>query len=543
MREHIVRIRALDSLLFRDGRPFANEPGALTARSLPIPPPNTVAGFLRSLIGNLKGVDWAEIDAKRIFSEPEVRGPLPMRGDEFVLPAPADALVLPAQSEGAPPRVLPLLPELTLGDGEGCDLPDYYYGLRPLPPPRSEKPEKGYAFWRWDELRQWLEGETPSPLTKIEPPPVDRRTHVAIDPSKGVADEGNLFTVEYRAYEERTEQPGESPVEWSLVAQVRTEYAGVIGGVAPFGGERRLASVEPYDRWLTCPDSLREKLREARYVRMYLATPAQFTCGWRPGWLRKENQSASPRLVGTPPDLDGLTLRLVAAAVPRRTAVSGWNMRKSQFGPRPVRWCVPAGAVYFFEVLGATPASSPTRAGCTPSATASNRTDARTTATDPDKQASGLRSGASGTKRWRQPMNETRLILLHALTPLHVGTGQAVGNVDLPIAREKATGFPIVPASALKGVLRDNFNNQSWATQAFGDTDQAGAWVFTDLRILCLPVRSFFGCVRLRNLPADSGATTQARRGVRHHGLREPQRRRERHPDCAHPRQRTAQGR
>jgi CRISPR-associated protein Cmr3 len=136
---------------------------------------------------------------------------------------------------------------------------------------------------------------------------------------------------------------------------VRTEFAGVIGGVAPFGGERRLASVEPYDRWLTCPDSLREKLRTARYVRMYLATPAQFTCGWRPGWLRKENQSAPPRLVGTPPDLDGLTLRLVAAAVPRRMAVSGWNMRRSQFGPRPVRWCVPAGAVYFFEVLQGDP--------------------------------------------------------------------------------------------------------------------------------------------------------------------------------------------
>jgi CRISPR-associated protein Cmr4 len=98
-------------------------------------------------------------------------------------------------------------------------------------------------------------------------------------------------------------------------------------------------------------------------------------------------------------------------------------------------------------------------------------------------------------------MNETRLILLHALTPLHVGTGQAVGNVDLPIAREKATGFPIVPASAFKGVLRDNFNNQSWATQAFGDADRAGAWVFTDLRILCLPVRSFFGVFAYTTCP------------------------------------------
>lgn len=95
-------------------------------------------------------------------------------------------------------------------------------------------------------------------------------------------------------------------------------------------------------------------------------------------------------------------------------------------------------------------------------------------------------------------MNEKRLILLHALTPLHVGTGQAVGTVDLPIAREKATGFPIVPASAFKGVLRDEYrtrytDDQNREKIAFGDTDQAGEFVFTDLRLLCLPVRSFFG--------------------------------------------------
>ncbi|OYT73282.1 MAG: type III-B CRISPR module RAMP protein Cmr4, partial [Armatimonadetes bacterium JP3_11] len=99
-------------------------------------------------------------------------------------------------------------------------------------------------------------------------------------------------------------------------------------------------------------------------------------------------------------------------------------------------------------------------------------------------------------------MNQTKLIFLHALTPLHVGTGQAVANVDLPIAREKATGFPIVPASAFKGVLRDQYlttNNQGelmepdWVKQAFGTQDVAGEWIFTDLRILCLPVRSFYG--------------------------------------------------
>ncbi|MDW8106651.1 MAG: type III-B CRISPR module RAMP protein Cmr4 [Armatimonadota bacterium] len=109
--------------------------------------------------------------------------------------------------------------------------------------------------------------------------------------------------------------------------------------------------------------------------------------------------------------------------------------------------------------------------------------------------------------------NEARLILLHALTPVHVGTGQAVANVDLPIAREKATGYPIIPASAFKGVLRDYFKfvkqqPDSWLIRAFGSepprSEQAsstetapqlesGDWAFTDLRILCLPVRSFYG--------------------------------------------------
>lgn len=350
MKEHIVRIRALDSLLFRDGRPFGNEPGALTARSLPIPPPNTVAGLLRTLIGNLKGVDWDEIDRNHIFSEPDVYGPLPMRGDEFVLPAPADALVV-----GEPPRVVRLLPEMSLRDGEGCDLPDYHYGVRPLlaAAPEKEKPVRGYAFWRWDELSQWLESKTPQSLTKIAPPPIDRRTHVGIEKSTGVAEEGNLFTVEYRAYEECASDA--SLVEWSLVAKVRTDYTGVISGVAPFGGERRLAYIKPCTRWLECPPSLHDKLRAARYVRMYLATPAYFTHGWLPGWLQKQNQNGAPRIVGTPPELEGLTLRLIAAAVPRRTAISGWSLRPSRFGPRPVQWYAPAGSIYFFKVLEGDP--------------------------------------------------------------------------------------------------------------------------------------------------------------------------------------------
>ena len=94
-----------------------------------------------------------------------------------------------------------------------------------------------------------------------------------------------------------------------------------------------------------------------------------------------------------------------------------------------------------------------------------------------------------------------KLLFLHALSPLHAGTGQGVGAIDLPIAREKGTDIPIVPGSSLKGVLRDAcaaLHNDDTCVRIFGpDTDKAhehaGAVVLTDLRLVALPVRSLAG--------------------------------------------------
>jgi CRISPR-associated protein Cmr4 len=105
--------------------------------------------------------------------------------------------------------------------------------------------------------------------------------------------------------------------------------------------------------------------------------------------------------------------------------------------------------------------------------------------------------------------------LLYALSPLHAGTGQAAGVVDLPIARMRATGIPFVPGSSLKGVLREVRSPATTAdrgaldrfTAVFGplrakqgpegDTadalDHAGALIVGDARLLALPVRSFRG--------------------------------------------------
>ena len=46
------------------------------------------------------------------------------------------------------------------------------------------------------------------------------------------------------------------------------------------------------------------------------------------------------------------------------------------------------------------------------------------------------------------------MLYLYVETPLHAGSGSSVGVVDLPIQRERVTGYPVVQASGLKGKLR-----------------------------------------------------------------------------------------
>lgn len=92
------------------------------------------------------------------------------------------------------------------------------------------------------------------------------------------------------------------------------------------------------------------------------------------------------------------------------------------------------------------------------------------------------------------------LLFIYVETPLHAGTGRGLGAVDLPIQRERTTGYPLVQASSLKGRLRAEATNRGIADIAaiFGpDVDQArdhaGALAVGDARLLLFPVRSLAG--------------------------------------------------
>lgn len=119
------------------------------------------------------------------------------------------------------------------------------------------------------------------------------------------------------------------------------------------------------------------------------------------------------------------------------------------------------------------------------------------------------------------------LLTLYTRTPLHVGSGTSVDVVDLPIMRERITGFPVIPSTSLKGVLRQEARNfassdagkakgftLAVADSLFGAKDDvkqddegkdllhAGCVQIVEAKLLAFPVRSLAGCFAWLTCPS-----------------------------------------
>ena len=95
-------------------------------------------------------------------------------------------------------------------------------------------------------------------------------------------------------------------------------------------------------------------------------------------------------------------------------------------------------------------------------------------------------------------MMTTAMLGLLAETPIHPGAGSGMGVVDLPVAREAATDYPVLVGSSLKGALRDKMETTKTgdAKVRFGSPEKAGDVLVSDARLLLLPVRSLTGSYR-----------------------------------------------
>lgn len=105
-------------------------------------------------------------------------------------------------------------------------------------------------------------------------------------------------------------------------------------------------------------------------------------------------------------------------------------------------------------------------------------------------------------------------VFLYAVSPVHMGAGQAVGVIDNPIQRERHTGHPCFAGSGIKGAVRHGFEALTKGSKIDkplkevidallgpdpdpesrqGKDLHAGAVSFGDAQLVALPVRSLKG--------------------------------------------------
>jgi len=331
----IIRLNALDTLFFRDGRPFTMGESPWAAGIFP-PYPSVFYGALRTAYfarhpedldrANQPGDPTATLEIKGIYLQ---------IGDQVCLPLPADCAGL-KEERG---KALLMRPE-EAPEASSCPVP-----LVLKPPGGTEVKAEDEGLLDYLSMVDYLNAGKKefyyillSDFVLPEP-----KTGIGRDSASGTAKDHMLYRAVMRRLESRVRTGSKS-----LTTSFLVEYTGLNlpeRGLLKLGGEGKAVFYETpgpdveKSLCFTAPE-----LRGNRF-KLYLATPALFAGGWLPGWLDENTLTGEYR---------GLKLRLLTAATGKYLSIGGFDVHVGE--PKVMRRAVPAGSVYYFELNGGDPA-------------------------------------------------------------------------------------------------------------------------------------------------------------------------------------------
>ena len=335
-------LEALDVLFFRDGRPFMDGTEQMLSG---LPLPQTLAGAICTALMQAAGCDFGRLRHALEEGKPfakavceacsaeahwigalAVRGPWLARWDknpatpcEVLVPAPATLHRAKGKAGGQQLFALAPLQE---------ELP----GWHPVPEEQRRplwlkeavvtEPVEGYLTPAG--LTHFLEGK-PVPATEIVPAGdlfgLDYRIGIGISPERLVSEESQIYGRGFLALKEGV-------FLYAEVCLPDDAPAGALDKLTTlaFGGESRHVLCHRLERPFAWPSKVPST--EGQKPLVLLTTPGVFEHGWKP---------------------KAFTGRLTAAAVSGSVAFSGWDLARG--GPKPTRFAVPAGSVYFLDDL------------------------------------------------------------------------------------------------------------------------------------------------------------------------------------------------
>ncbi|GGE35340.1 hypothetical protein GCM10011391_12580 [Pullulanibacillus camelliae] len=331
------RITAVDSWFFRDSAPY--DAGVNTnGKSLFPPFPSVYAGALRSCATPI-----SRSAGKNTFSRRLKIGWSGVIADgHFLFPLPLDLSIHSTSNTRAS--------EMRLGEAKGSSFPLKYFLEADKQEQDKGKPPHIYggAFLENTSMDAYINAEDKRyPYQALgDYFTEETRVGIRLDPSLGRAVEGQMYqqTFVYPRREGRS-------------CSLALEATGIDvpqGSTVRLGGEGKLGVIECVSNAPKIPDA--PVMNGEKYFKLYLATPAIFEKGWLPGWIHTENMTGTfthkKRRV---------RVKLVSAAVGNHVPVGGFGSvgigQKSDgnYGQKPypkeLRYAVPGGSVYFFELL------------------------------------------------------------------------------------------------------------------------------------------------------------------------------------------------
>lgn len=337
-------------LVFGTGRPMDFGVGGATLR---FPLPGTVSGALRAAIAAAAGL--APDPFNKLASAARVGPPLlaSLAADGGVagvwLARPADAAYVGGMVIPLVP-VVPVVRELVPADC-AADFPDGLVPLKLMQASRA-KPDEAPAWWSAAAVAAWL-AQPPKPCEKTAAGvtaaalQLASRTHVSLDPATGTVRDRGLFRsagVDFGPQSDVTDTGFALAVTTDAVADLTGHHRRV-------GGEGRPARLERFDLPADWPCAMPPGLASAKRIRLLLTSPAVFEKGgFLPnGFVRTDGTDGGWEGVVD----GGVRLCITACALDRAATYSGWQAG----GPGRAWRVVPAGTVYWCDVLAGSPAN------------------------------------------------------------------------------------------------------------------------------------------------------------------------------------------
>lgn len=364
----------LDTLFFRDGLSIDAGEGGYLESVFP-PHPQTMQGVVRSAVilshckdPNLFGLGKCdtcgeekkcplpetigspfvkelckrqeEKDGK--YGKLDIYGPYLYKNGNRYFPAPLDLM---REKEGDR-RFFSLIPVKSVS----CDL-----GIVRLPakPEKSDfKPFEAAGGWiREDALKRYLEECT----IPVKGELLAEKEFYWKEPKVGIARNYNTHKVETGMLYSIVPLRLEKDVKIGLRVGGISKELEPEGFATKIGGEGRTCRLEiSKNEYSNSYGTL--NLKNIKKVKLVLLQPADFDGSWLPfasGFQEKQDDRKTC-WEGTINGINGVTFRLVSACIGRQQKIGGYDLTKDtkkESAVKPMRSYVPAGSVYFFEVI------------------------------------------------------------------------------------------------------------------------------------------------------------------------------------------------